>query len=71
MTLRPLAKYRNDTRRTLRGHSADYITQYIGRHILHILVADELLKTKFDVDVLTPEMRYALTQLEFLGKDRK
>ena len=60
---RPLANYRYDSKRTLRGRSPDFLKLYIGRQIIHILVANEMYKEQMGESILAPSM---LKALEFM-----
>lgn len=61
MSKRPVSRYAWDTRRVLRGRSAEYLRAYIGRQIIHILEADKMHEDQTEQTVLSPTLRKALT----------
>lgn len=64
MTIRTVAHYRADTRRTLKGRSPEWVKLYIGRLIVRVLTADEELVKQGQDHILAPSMARALAFLQ-------
>lgn len=64
---RPIANYRYDTKRSLRGRSPDFLKLYIGRQIIHVMVADEMYEEQTGQSILAPSMRKALQLMRELA----
>ena len=69
MSKRSIAHHEGDTRRTLQGHTPRYMKGYIGRHIVRILVADEMLTKQTGVSLLSPGLKNALMVMKPLAVD--
>lgn len=68
---RTVAHYRIDSRRHLRGRSPEFLSTYIGRHLIQVLVADDFYKQQVGSSVLGPALHKALALLEPLALKAK
>ena len=64
MAPRSVAHHSADARRFLKGKSEAYLREYIGKHAVRILIADELLPA--DRRELVQKLREALKPLQAL-----
>lgn len=67
--MRSVAHYEADSRRNLKGRSERWLKGYVGRSVIHILVADQMMIEKNAEGILTPGVRAALGVLKDLVKE--
>lgn len=65
--MRPLIKVQHDTRRTLQGASPQRLRHYFGRHVIQLLVTDELYSKSTGTGLLAPSLRNALGLMQNMG----
>lgn len=61
--MRSIAHYESDARRNLKPRSDKWLKGYVGRSVIHILVADEVALLRNGTGILTPSVRNALKLL--------
>lgn len=71
MSKRSVAHHEADARRFLRGRDPDWLRGYIGRHLIRVMMADDMLADQNEARLLGPELRRAMKFLRDLAQDEE